>query len=80
MSTSKEQELFKQRLSALQETANYYFSKAQTEKERMIVIERMGDVIRDLSLSVRKDLGGGCPPGYTLCPDGSCVPYGMNCK
>lgn len=81
MSTEKERDLFKQRLSDLQAAASHYFSQARTKKERMFVVEMMGELMRNLTRDVGKALGLGCPPHAPfLCRDGSCVSDKRDCK
>ena len=80
MSTEKDYGEFKLRLNAFQEAANYYFSKAQSDKERAFVLERMEGAVGDLTSAARSMANGSCPDGWTMCPDGSCMPPGMRCK
>lgn len=59
-----------------QALVDYYFNKAKTEADKLLVVQAMNRSIRSFSLDAEPSYGVWCPLDWEVCPDGSCMPPG----
>ncbi|HEX8567981.1 MAG TPA: hypothetical protein VF648_20250 [Pyrinomonadaceae bacterium] len=68
-----EEQIFKQKFVWLQQAGEEYYRRADAKK-KIALSALLDDLLRQLTRTGRIELALGCPDGYQMMPDGSCMP------
>ena len=70
----------KEIVSSFQQLATENFDNAKNTEQQNAVADALTLALKDFTRQFRLESGQDCPPGWTACPDGSCVPDGSGCE
>ncbi len=70
----------KEIVSSFQQLATENFNNAGNADQENAVADSLTLALKNFTRQFRLESGQDCPPGWTACPDGSCVPDGTGCN